>query len=293
MQEDLIKTAIIGIGAWGQNIARELALLSDLAAYASLGSAQSTAWALEHLPNAVPSTVEEICADSSIQAVFIATPTNTHAAVARQAIAAGKHVFIEKPTAQTAQEAQVITAEATKSNLVFATGYIFLYSPVYRELKRRVGISAITEVVCTWKKYGTFKEPIALNLLTHHLAIALDLLGEPNTVSVRKDSDNALHTTLTYENNTFSSEIDRNSDQKIHTFEVTLADGTRYLWDGSKLLQRDNGANSYSLVYESSEQPLVLELQSFLHAVQDKDSLLFSSGDFGAQVLTLLERANS
>ncbi len=295
MQEELIKTAIIGIGAWGKNIARELALVSDLAAYASQGSKASAAWAREHIPKARASTIREICDDPAIVAVLIATPTSSHAAIAQQCIAAGKQVFIEKPTAPTALKAQFITTEAEKSNLLLATGYIFLYSPVYRELKRRIGNAAVTKVSAVWNKYGTFAEPIELNLLTHHLAIALDLLGEARTIALERPTadGNEITATLTYDHAEFLSRINRNSQEKVHTFEVTIEGGMSYLWNGPELLQRDTAADDYRQVYQSNEQPLTVELTNFIKKIQGIDAYLPTAGSFGVRVLALLERAGS
>jgi predicted dehydrogenase len=293
MQEDLIKAAIIGVGAWGKNIARELSAISNLVAYSSSGSEETTTWASEHLPNAEATTVQAICADASITAVVVATPTDTHAAIAHELILAGKHILIEKPTAKTALEAQSITDEAAKSNLMLATGYIFLYSPVYRELKSLIGSSKIVKVECLWQKYGTFKESVELNLLTHHLAIAIDLLGLPRAIKVEKigDAGNEIKTALTYEGVEFLSHIDRESQEKIHTFEITLDSGESFLWNGNTLSKRSDPNDTYITVYENNEQPLVLELQSFLDASLGRDAYLPSAGDFEVKVLTLLEQA--
>lgn len=296
MPENRIKTGIIGIGSWGRNIARELHDISDLSAYVSLETEKNTSWALEHFPTAKPSTLEEVCADATIKAVAIATPTKTHTEIAEQLLKAGKHIFIEKPTAATAEEAQLLTDNAAQGSFVLVTGYIFLYSPAYRELKRQIGNAAIKEVSCVWKKYGTFIEPIETNLLTHHLSIALDLLGEPlrGTILRHASSDeticNNIETTLAYNTSEFHSSIDRLSKETSHIFKVSLADGTSFLWDGPTLSKRESKDAPYVRIYENNEQPLTLELQFFVDAACGKNAYLPSAGDFGMRVLQLLER---
>ena len=67
--------------------------------------------------------------DPSIEAVAIATPVGTHYELARAALEAGKHVFVEKPLAASAAEAAELVALARELGLVLMTGHTFLYSP--------------------------------------------------------------------------------------------------------------------------------------------------------------------
>jgi predicted dehydrogenase len=71
----------------------------------------------------------EILEARDIDAVAIATPVSTHYALAKQALAAGKHVFVEKPLAGSAAEARELIALAEGGGLVLMPGHTFLYSP--------------------------------------------------------------------------------------------------------------------------------------------------------------------
>ena len=295
MLKEPIKTAVIGIGSWGKQIARELTTTTELTGYVSTGSEDNVSWAAENLPGVPLLTLKEVCADKSIQAVAIATPIKTHAEIADQLLKAKKHIFIEKPTAVTSHEARSLAEKAAGDSLILVTGYVFLYSPVYRELKRLIGKARIQKVLCTWNKYGTFTEPIELNLLTHHLAIALNLLGKPCTITARRTSFhkgecNNIVTTLSYTGSTFLSSIDRASKDRLHTVEVLLDDGTSFLWDDTVLLKRQAGQETYVSIYENSEKPLGLELRSFVEAVQGEKAYLPSRGEFGIEILEMLEQ---
>jgi myo-inositol 2-dehydrogenase/D-chiro-inositol 1-dehydrogenase len=68
-------------------------------------------------------------------AVYIATPNTTHAALALEAIAAGKHVFCEKPMATTVHDAVAILDAANSSRKVFQVGHNRRFTPVYKRLK--------------------------------------------------------------------------------------------------------------------------------------------------------------
>ena len=239
------------------------------------------------VPNAKRATVEEICADSTIEAIAIATPINTHAEIVRKVLESGKHVLCEKPLAETSQKAHELVDIAKKNNLVLATGYVFLYHPVYRELKIRARGKAIARVACVWKKYGTFNEAIEMNLLTHHLSLAYDLLGMPGAASLvhREGSEaagNSIETTLTYPSGVFISDIDRLSQEKVHTITVTLENGEMLVWDGARLTRGEE------LLFESTDTPLQKEIEEFLDAIKGS-SLPPTGGDFGARVLEIHE----
>src|SRR5699024_8661122 len=73
--------------------------------------------------------VDEVLEDASVDAVAIATPVSTHAPLGLRALAAGKHVFIEKPLAGSAAEARALIDAAAARGLVVMPGHTFLYSP--------------------------------------------------------------------------------------------------------------------------------------------------------------------
>jgi predicted dehydrogenase len=75
----------------------------------------------------------ELVARSDVDAVLIANPTAFHAEVALDAIAAGKHVLVEKPMCVTRREADQIVAAQKKSNVVVQVGYMRRYAPAFLE----------------------------------------------------------------------------------------------------------------------------------------------------------------
>jgi len=181
-----VKTAIVCIGAWGKNVARELAAASKLAACVHKGAPSSQIWLADHLPSACRSAFDEVLADPTIKGVAIVTPIELLAGFARAVLDAKKHAFVEKPLAKSAGEARDLANIASMRNLILAVGYLFIYHPVYRELKRRLDVDDVRRVTLEWSKFGTFVEPVERNLLTHHLSLALDLLGEPLNGTIRR-----------------------------------------------------------------------------------------------------------
>ena len=160
-----LKTAIVGPGHWGRNVARELNAVSDLVAYSGTDPAKNAEWARQHIPQARYLTIDEIAPNAEIAAVAVATPVPLLAPVARRLIDAGKHVLAEKPMAQSSTEASRLADAAAARGLTLAAGYVFVYHPVYREMKRRIGVQAVRRMTLRWEKFGTFTDAIEQSLL--------------------------------------------------------------------------------------------------------------------------------
>lgn len=280
MEQKRLKTAIIGVGRWGMNVARELDAASELTYFASKQSNPS-------LPHARRATVEEICADSTIEAVAIATPVPTHGDIIRAALDAGKHVLCEKPLTETSKEAHTLAELASEKSRVLMTGYTLLYSPAYQEFKRLLQEKKLVRIECIRKKYGTFADTIDNALLTHYLSIAYDLLGTPATASVLKreaveTACDRIDISLTYEGHEFASSIDRVSKEEIHTVTATFDDDTSLVWSDTKLYKEGD------VIFESNDTPLAEEIQAFLEAATG-GAAPKTAGDFGAHVLEIHE----
>lgn len=285
MEQKELKTAIIGVGRWGKNVAKELAEQSTLVAYASSAAGMDEAWMAEVMPDAKRLSVDEICAREDIQAVSVATPIATHAELVRKLLSAGKHVLCEKSLTEDAKTGYELATLAKERSLLLVTGYVYLYHPAYQELKKDIAGKNISRIEFNWKKYGSFVETIEMNLLTHHFAILLDLLGMPTGISIthREKGESAcdvLDTTIAYPTCEVFSHIDRMSKERTHTMTVH-ADGKEFVWEGAQL--RDEHG-----IFESRDTPLALEVGAFLGAVAEGD-LPLTAGDFGARVLEIHE----
>ncbi len=280
MEQKRLKTAIIGVGRWGMNVARELDARSELVYFASKQSTPS-------LAHARRATVEEICADSSIEAVAIATPVPTHADIIRAALEAGKHVLCEKPLTATSAEAHALAQLASEKGRVLMTGYTLLYSPAYQEFKRLLQEKRSVRIECIRKKYGTFTDTIENALLTHYLSIAYDLLGTPTTAAVKnreavETACDRIEISLAYPECEFTAYIDRVSKEEVHTVTATFEDGTSLVWSDTKLYKDGE------VVFESPDTPLAEEIRVFLEAAAG-GAAPQTAGDFGARVLEIHE----
>jgi len=81
---------------------------------------------------------EALLADPDIEVVHICTPNTTHAAFARAALQAGKHVICEKPLATTTADAEALADLAAERGLVAAVPFVYRFHPMAREARARV-----------------------------------------------------------------------------------------------------------------------------------------------------------
>lgn len=89
---------------------------------------------------------DQVFADASIDAVVLASPATTHAALALSALAAGKHVLVEKPLAMNLRDANTIVAAARDSGRVAMVGHLMVYHPGVVRLRQLLKSGALGEL---------------------------------------------------------------------------------------------------------------------------------------------------
>jgi predicted dehydrogenase len=180
---DPVRVAQIGLGAWGQNLVRNLDALAELSWICEAGDERRAAFA-RRFPNAIATgSYEELLGDPDLEAVVIATPVPTHHALAKQALEAGKHVFVEKPPAMRAAEMEELVAISEDRSLVLMPGHLLLYHPGVRKLKELVDAGDLGDVLCIYgnrQNLGTIRkdENALWSLGVHDLSVILHLVGE-------------------------------------------------------------------------------------------------------------------
>src|SRR5690606_9467894 len=126
----------VGLGKWGRRVVPRVARSFDIVAMVNKGGSESTAWHAERYWQ-IPlfTNLDNALYRRPVDAVFIATPTATHAALACQALEAGCHVFVEKPLTLAPDEAARTVSLAERSGLELFIGYIYLFHPGFRFLR--------------------------------------------------------------------------------------------------------------------------------------------------------------
>jgi predicted dehydrogenase len=179
----LIRVAHAGVGGWGRNVARVVGELAELAWVCDLDEARRDEYAKRYPDARATASFEEALADEAVQAVTIATPVPTHHALAKLALEAGKHVFVEKPPAMRTEEMEELVALAEARSLVLMPGHLLLYHPGLRRVKELVDSGELGEVACVYgnrQNLGVIRsnENALWSLGVHDLSVILWLLGE-------------------------------------------------------------------------------------------------------------------
>ncbi|MFP6873480.1 MAG: Gfo/Idh/MocA family oxidoreductase [Verrucomicrobiales bacterium] len=171
-----IKIGVVGVGAIGRNHARiysESSSAELTAVFDSDGDAAS-AIAGQYGGRAVD-TLEELC--ELVDAASIATPTSTHRLVGEALLGAGKHVLIEKPIADSAEDAKALVRLAAAQNCILQVGHIERFNPVLGEIEARLTDPRFIEV----HRLSPFPNRsidigVVLDLMIHDLEIVLHLV---------------------------------------------------------------------------------------------------------------------
>ncbi|WP_123285700.1 Gfo/Idh/MocA family protein [Brevundimonas halotolerans] len=142
---DFPRTALIGCGRWGRNIARVLARLGALELIIDPAADRLADYASE-LGGVRVTDDLEAAFSKDIQAVAIAAPAVDHARLAMRALEAGKPVFVEKPLALELGDAEALAAKANEMKLPLMVGHLLQYHPAFVTLKRMVQEGAIGEL---------------------------------------------------------------------------------------------------------------------------------------------------
>lgn len=122
--------------------------------------------------------LEELLARAD--AVIVASPADTHAAVATRALGAGCHVLIEKPIASTLEEADALAALAASRGRVLQVGHLLRFSAEHRAIAERIARPLYIEAtrIAPYKPRGT-DVSVILDLMIHDLDLVLSLVASP------------------------------------------------------------------------------------------------------------------
>jgi len=290
-----MKIGIIGVGQWGKNLLRVFDGLAEVVWCSNRTNKATQEWIKEEYPSVkVTFDYSEVLKDASIEAVVVATPVKTHFSITKQALKQGKHVFLEKPMTNTIPEAEELIDLAEQNKLVLFIGHIFLYHPVYKRIKKLISQDPARKIDMIWNKFGSFKEDIINNLVSHDIAIMLDLLQDrPERIAnvriypVISGAD-IISSDLYFEHGkTCTISINRVNPQKRKEVRIVTESGWLFYWLDDRLLVFNQKQKAFDLLLESSEEPLKAECERFIHCVSKTETPL-TNGKFGLEVVKLL-----
>lgn len=184
--------AVIGAGYWGQNLVRSFHDTKALAAICERDEARLRMLATKYPDCRIfTSDYGKILTDPTIEAVAIATPAETHAALVREALLAGKDVFVEKPLCLTAADGQDMVALARHQRRILMVGHVLRYHPAILKLKELIEAGELGRIQYIYSNrlnLGKIRreENILWSFAPHDISVILGLLGDmPDTVQAQ------------------------------------------------------------------------------------------------------------
>ena len=180
------RLAQAGLGQWGKNLVRNFAELGELVWLCDVDERRLAEFAARYPQAHVTPDFDEVLADGSVEAVVVATPVPTHYELARRALEADKHVFVEKPPAMRGAEMEELCELAAERGRVLMPGHLLLYHPGVRKLKELVDSGELGEVLVIYgnrQNLGTIRtnENALWSLGVHDLSVLLYLVDEEPT----------------------------------------------------------------------------------------------------------------
>ena len=214
----MINIGIIGYGYWGPNLVRNFAETrgANVAGVADLDP-EKLAIVNRRFP-AVRTTTDfrSLLGDPAIDAIAIATPVNTHFELGMAALQAGKHVWLEKPMAETSQQAQQLVDEAEKRKLVLLVDHTFIYTGAVAKMAEIIRAGELGRIYyydSIRVNLGLFQRDVSVisDLAVHDFSI-LDHLLQEHPVAVTASGtnhfpgtpENLAYVTLFYESGTIA-----------------------------------------------------------------------------------------
>jgi len=301
----VLRMAVVGLGYWGPNLVRALHEIPGVEVVYACDLRQDS---LDKVGARYPAvhltqSFDDVLADSSVDAVAIATSVSTHFSLAQAVLKAGKHVFIEKPMAGSFQEAIELVELAEERELTLMPGHTFLYSPPVnrcRELIQSGELGEIYFISMSRVNLGLHQSDVSVvwDLGPHDFSILRYWLEEaPARVSamsrncIIESTPDVAFINLQFPSGTIAhvelswlapSKLRRTTivgSRKMVVYDDTSTEPVR-VFDSGVTLPDPASFGEYRLTYRTGDivsprieptEPLALELSDFCRAIRAQD----------------------
>jgi len=316
--------AVLGLGYWGPNLVRNLLSNKDIKkVYGCDKNPVRRQFISDRFPGVkICDAYENILSNSEIKIVAIATPVDTHFKFAKEALEAGKHIWVEKPFTATSEQASELIAIADKNNLKIFVDHTFIYTGAVRKIKELIDSYALGDVIyfdSVRVNLGLFQHDVNViwDLAPHDLSI-MDYLVDKKVMAVTANGianyyehENIAHISVYFENNCFAhfhvnwtSPVkirrmiiggkkkmlvfdDMENSEKVKVYDSGIEiKNVEKVYDA--LVQYRIG-DMYSPIVNQTEA-LALGVKEFIAAIKENRKPL-TSGEEGLKVVKILEAA--
>jgi len=191
------RVAVVGTGYWGKNLVRNFDKLHALAAVCDSDQERLNAVSEQYPDCRVIGSYGAVLEDESVEAVAIATPAESHAELVREALLAGKDVFVEKPLCLDVSTGQDLVRLAEEADRILMVGHLLWYHPSVLKLKELIDAGELGRIEYIYSNrlnLGKIRreENILWSFAPHDISVILGLLNETPD-GVRCQGGNYLH----------------------------------------------------------------------------------------------------
>jgi predicted dehydrogenase len=323
----MINVGVIGYGYWGPNLVRNFMASSD-AQIVSVCDRESTR--LEKVKSLYPSVrittrSEDLISDAEVDALVIATPVASHYDLAMAALAAGKHVFVEKPITVTSEQACKLIDEAARRKLTLLVDHTFVYTGAVRKMREITQTSAFGKLLyydSTRVNLGLFQHDVNVlwDLAVHDLTIMSYLIDDkPVAVSatgyshIKDQPENMAFLTVFFPGDLIAhinvnwlspvkirQTLVGGSKQMIVFDDVEKSEKLKIYDSGITVTQTPEDIHNLLISYRTGDlwspklpdsEALAVEVEHFVACIKGEENPL-TGGEQGLDVVRILEAAN-
>jgi predicted dehydrogenase len=327
----MINIGVLGYGYWGPNVARNFhaAAGANLTAVSDVSEKRLVLAQNQYPFIKVLKDPMELIRSTEVDAVAIVTPVFAHFEMAKEALLAGKHIFVEKPFTSTSAQARELIDLAAKKGLKIMVDHTFLFTGAVRKIKEVIDSGELGKLLfydSVRVNLGLFQHDINViwDLAPHDLSIMAYLidnkpvaLAAHGSVHFEGKYEDIAYVSIEFGNNGFIAHFHVNWLSPVKIRQTLISGDKKMLvWDDLnpdekvKIYDRGvdvkssngskNGIHELLVSYRSGDvnipkleatEALKAEAQYFVQCIE-KNEEPFNNGQAGLQVIRLLEAAD-
>jgi predicted dehydrogenase len=329
----MINIGVIGYGYWGPNVARNFhaATGANLTAISDVSEKRLVLAQNQYPFIKVLKDPMELIRSTDADAVAIVTPVFAHYEMAKEALLAGKHIFVEKPFTSTSAQARELIDLAAKKGLKIMVDHTFLFTGAVRKIKKVIDSGELGKLLfydSVRVNLGLFQHDVNViwDLAPHDLSIMAHLIDKKpvalaahGSVHFEGKYEDIAYVSIEFEGNGFIAHFHVNwlspvkirktlisGDKKMLVWDDLDPDEKVKIYDRGVDVKSSNGGKNKNGIHDllvsyrsgdvhipklEATEALKAEAQYFVECIE-KNEEPFNNGQAGLQVIRLLEAAD-
>lgn len=212
-----MKVGIIGLGYWGPNLVRNFLAHNEVETVIACDRREDRLkFIKDKFPSVELSKDSDALINSNVDIIGIATPVDTHFKIAKQALSAGKHIWVEKPFTASTAEAEELLEIADQKNLKIFVDHTFIYTGAVKKMKELVDSGELGNILhfdSVRINLGLFQKDVNViwDLAPHDLSIMNYVISKHKVAAVSAHGianynkpENIAHIAVYFEDNCFA-----------------------------------------------------------------------------------------